>query len=102
MNSGRLEELKSLLEEDPERKKKLVLAKDDAGVGLIHKAVYYDLKDIYKYLIENYPHVVHLRDAVSYTNIFIQLQMLFSWFSLSVFRKEGRHTTMYQCAVIGN
>ncbi|KAK9702905.1 hypothetical protein QE152_g29663 [Popillia japonica] len=63
VNSGRLEELQSLLDEEPDKKKRLVLAKDEAGVGLLHKAVYYDLKDIAKYLIENYPPTVHLRDA---------------------------------------
>lgn len=65
MNSGKLDELKSLLEEDPDKKKKLVLCKDDAGVGLLHKAVYYDLKNIYKYLIEKYPHIVNMKDSVS-------------------------------------
>lgn len=65
VNSGRVEELKALLDEEPEKRKKLVLAKDEAGVGLLHKAVYYDLKDIYRYLIENFPHTVHQRDSVS-------------------------------------
>lgn len=65
VNSGKLEELKSLLEEDPDKKKKLVLCKDDAGVGLLHKAVYYDLKPIYKYLIDKYPHMVSMKDSVS-------------------------------------
>lgn len=65
MNSGRLEELQSLLEEEPEKKKKYVLAKDEAGVGLLHKSVYYDLTDISKWLITNFPHMVSLKDAVS-------------------------------------
>ncbi|KAJ8912627.1 hypothetical protein NQ315_015139 [Exocentrus adspersus] len=63
VNSGRLEELQSILDEEPEKKKKLVLAKDDSGVGLLHKAVYYDLKDIFKWLIDKFPHMVSLRDA---------------------------------------
>lgn len=70
VNSGRLEELQSLLDEEPEKRRKLVLAKDEAGVGLLHKAVYYDLRDIAKYLIENFPQTVHLRDAVSIFTVF--------------------------------
>lgn len=69
VNSGRLEELHSLLEEEPDKKKKIVAAKDEAGVGLLHKAVYYELKDIYKYLINNFPHIVHLKDSVIFTGI---------------------------------
>ncbi|XP_057668125.1 uncharacterized protein LOC130901063 isoform X2 [Diorhabda carinulata] len=64
VNSGRLNELKTLLNEEPtEKKKKLVMAKDESGVGLLHKAVYYDLKDIYKWLIEKYPATVSMRDS---------------------------------------
>jgi hypothetical protein len=67
VNSGRVAELKALLnEESPDRRKKLVMAKDDSGVGLLHKAIYYDLKDIYKYLIDKFSHIVSLKDAVSY------------------------------------
>ncbi|KAK9881639.1 hypothetical protein WA026_017161 [Henosepilachna vigintioctopunctata] len=62
VNGGKLEELQSILEENKERKKKLVLSKDENGVGLLHKAVYYDLKDIYKYLIEKFPHTVSQKD----------------------------------------
>ncbi|XP_064210783.1 uncharacterized protein LOC660320 isoform X2 [Tribolium castaneum] len=64
VNSGRLEELQSLLDEEPiERRKRLVTAKDDFGVGLLHKAIYYDLKNIYKYLIDKFPHLVPLKDS---------------------------------------
>ncbi|XP_056632967.1 uncharacterized protein LOC130442646 [Diorhabda sublineata] len=63
VNSGRLNELKTLLNEEQEKKKKLVMAKDESGVGLLHKAVYYDLKDIYKWLIEKYPATVSMRDS---------------------------------------
>ncbi|KAJ8981629.1 hypothetical protein NQ317_000857 [Molorchus minor] len=63
VNSGRLEELQSILDEEPEKKKKLVLSKDESGVGLLHKAVYYDLKDIYRWLTEKFPHTVSLRDS---------------------------------------
>lgn len=65
MNSGRLEELQALLDEEPDKKKKLVLAKDEAGTGLLHKAVYYDLTDISKWLIETFPQIVSCTDAVS-------------------------------------
>lgn len=65
VNSGRLEELQSLLDEEPDKKKRLVMAKDEAGTGLLHKAVYYDLTDIAKYLIDNYPQIVSTTDAVS-------------------------------------
>lgn len=46
------------------------MAKDDSGVGLLHKAVYYDLKLIYKYLVEKYPHIIPLKDSVSYEKWF--------------------------------
>lgn len=65
VNSDRVEELKAVLDEEPEKAKKLVMAKDENGTGLLHKAVYYDLKHIYKFLIEKYPHIVSMRDAVS-------------------------------------
>ncbi|KAK4876069.1 hypothetical protein RN001_012491 [Aquatica leii] len=62
VNSGRLEELQNLLEEEPDRKR-LILAKDDAGVGLLHKAVYYNLTDIVKWIVTNYPQAVTIKDA---------------------------------------
>lgn len=64
VNSGKLDELKTLLEEDPDKKKKLVFCKDEAGVGLLHKAVYYDLKNIHRYLIDKYPNLVPMKDSV--------------------------------------
>lgn len=65
VNSGKLEELKALLADEPDKGKKLSLAKDESGVGLLHKAVYYDLKDIVKWLCENYPETVITKDSVS-------------------------------------
>ncbi|KAF5306990.1 hypothetical protein FQR65_LT07213 [Abscondita terminalis] len=62
VNSGRLEELQAHLEEEPDRKK-LILAKDDAGVGLLHKAVYYNLSDIVKWIVTNYPQAVTIKDS---------------------------------------
>lgn len=64
MNSGRLEELQYLLEEEPDKKKKLVQAKDEAGVGLLHKAVYYDLTRISRWLLQHFPFIVNMKDAV--------------------------------------
>ncbi|CAG9865308.1 unnamed protein product [Phyllotreta striolata] len=64
VNSDRLEELQSLLDAERDTKKrKMATAKDETGVGLLHKAVYYDLKDIYKWLIEKYPYIVSIRDS---------------------------------------
>ncbi|XP_074026515.1 uncharacterized protein isoform X2 [Leptinotarsa decemlineata] len=63
VNSGRLEELKTLLNEEPEKKKRMVMAKDETGVGLLHKAIYYDLEDIYKWLIQKFPFMVSMRDS---------------------------------------
>ncbi len=42
----------------------LVLSKDSAGVGLLHKAVYYDYLEIIEWLIRNYPETAHVRDKV--------------------------------------
>lgn len=65
VSSGSLNELQNLLQEDCSKKKKMVLCKDTSGVGLLHKAIYYDLPDIAKYLMENFPQTVTMKDAVS-------------------------------------
>ncbi|XP_047029593.1 uncharacterized protein LOC124637287 isoform X1 [Helicoverpa zea] len=39
------------------------MCKDEAGVGLLHKAVYYDYMDIAEYLVKNYPQLVHQKDS---------------------------------------
>lgn len=44
----------------------LVLCKDQAGVGLLHKAVYYDHPHIIEWLIYHYPATTQLRDKVSF------------------------------------
>ncbi|KAB0795470.1 hypothetical protein PPYR_12309 [Photinus pyralis] len=62
VNSGRLEELEALLDEEPDRRR-LILAKDDAGVCLLHKAVYYNLTDIIKWIIANYPQAATSKDS---------------------------------------
>lgn len=61
-----MEELQELLEEDPDKKRKLVMCKDEAGVGLLHKAVYHDLKKIYRWLIQNFPALAPIKDSVSH------------------------------------
>ncbi|XP_076266286.1 uncharacterized protein LOC143199972 isoform X3 [Rhynchophorus ferrugineus] len=73
VNSDRLSELQSILDEEPERKKKLVMAKDDSGVGLLHKAVYYDLKAIYRWILDKFPHTVSIRDSEGRTPYFYTL-----------------------------
>lgn len=42
----------------------LVISKDNAGVGLLHKAVYYDYPEIIEWLVRNYPATIHVRDKV--------------------------------------
>ncbi|XP_066156618.1 serine/threonine-protein phosphatase 6 regulatory ankyrin repeat subunit B isoform X3 [Euwallacea fornicatus] len=73
LNSDRLPELQSILDEEPEKKKKLVMAKDDSGVGLLHKAVYYDLKSIYRWLIDKHPHLANVKDSEGRTPYFYTL-----------------------------
>ncbi|XP_066245857.1 uncharacterized protein [Euwallacea similis] len=73
LNSDRLPELQSILDEEPEKKKKLVMAKDDSGIGLLHKAVYYDLKSIYRWLIDKYPHLANVKDSEGRTPYFYTL-----------------------------
>lgn len=41
------------------------MCRDEAGVGLLHKAVFYDFMDIAEYLVKNYPQLVHMKDSVS-------------------------------------
>lgn len=66
VNSGRLDELQALLDDENEKtRKRLIVAKDDAGVGLLHKAIYYDLKSISEWIIRNYPSAVQSKDAVN-------------------------------------
>ncbi|GLV41893.1 uncharacterized protein CBL_00355 [Carabus blaptoides fortunei] len=63
VSGGSLEELQSIIQEDCSKRKKLVLCKDQSGIGLLHKAIYYDLGDIVKWLIENYPQTVTVKDV---------------------------------------
>ncbi|KAI8436644.1 hypothetical protein MSG28_010142 [Choristoneura fumiferana] len=42
----------------------VLLCRDEAGAGLLHKAVYYDYTDIAEWLVDNYPQLVHQKDSV--------------------------------------
>lgn len=44
----------------------LVISKDNAGAGLLHKAVYYDYPEIIRWLVRNYPATVHVQDKVNF------------------------------------
>ncbi|XP_047511716.1 uncharacterized protein LOC125054085 [Pieris napi] len=62
VETGSLLDLQELLESDYNRNK-LSSCCDDAGVGLLHKAVYYNYTDIVEYLAKYYPHLVHQKDS---------------------------------------
>ncbi|KAJ8731501.1 hypothetical protein PYW07_004665 [Mythimna separata] len=62
VEKGSLLELQELLESDYNRRK-FVMCRDEAGVGLLHKAVFYDYMDIAEYLVKNYPELVHQKDS---------------------------------------
>ncbi|CAF4881863.1 unnamed protein product [Pieris macdunnoughi] len=62
VETGSLLDLQELLESDYNRNK-LSSCCDDAGVGLLHKAVYYNYTDIVEYLVKYYPHLVHQKDS---------------------------------------
>ncbi|CAH0691752.1 unnamed protein product [Spodoptera exigua] len=62
VEKGSLLELQELLESDYNRRK-YVMCRDEAGVGLLHKAVFYDYMDIAEYLVRNYPQLVHQKDS---------------------------------------
>lgn len=71
VTAGSLEELQNLLTspEDCAKRRKLALCKDASGVGLLHKAVYYDLADIYTWLAESYPQTATLKDSEGRTPV---------------------------------
>ncbi|CAK1580106.1 unnamed protein product [Parnassius mnemosyne] len=62
VEKGSLLELKELLNTDYNRNK-FVTCCDEAGVGLLHKAVFYNYMDIVQWLVEKYPHLVQQRDS---------------------------------------
>lgn len=62
VSRGSLAEVQKLVTEGA--KKKLAIAKDPAGIPLLHKAVYYDHLDIVEWLVQNYPITVQQKDRV--------------------------------------
>lgn len=63
VEQGDLEKVQQLIKDDPG--KDLAFSKDASGVSLLQKAVYYDQKDIAKWLLKNYPTTVLQKDRVS-------------------------------------
>lgn len=60
----------SVLKPKPEN---LVISKDSAGIGLLHKAVFYDYPEVVEWLAKNYPNTVHIRDKVRRIGIISRL-----------------------------
>ncbi|XP_063624701.1 serine/threonine-protein phosphatase 6 regulatory ankyrin repeat subunit C-like [Cydia splendana] len=69
VEKGSLLELQVQLEllDGDYNRKKTVTCRDEAGAGLLHKAVYYDYTDIVEWLVNNYPQLVHQRDSFGRT-----------------------------------
>ncbi|KAG8284010.1 hypothetical protein J6590_003702 [Homalodisca vitripennis] len=70
---GNLTDLKTLLKHNSDqqfpRKKlaSLALSKDHSGTGLLHKAVYHEDREMARWLVDNYPGTVTVRDRVNNT-----------------------------------
>lgn len=67
---GSLQDLKTLLKNTDnvftkKRLERIALSKDLSGTGVLHKAVYYEFKDVVTWLLDNFPNTVHSRDTVS-------------------------------------
>ncbi|CAH0715680.1 unnamed protein product, partial [Brenthis ino] len=62
VEKGSLLELQELLNCDYNRHK-YVMCLDEAGVGLLHKAVFYNFTDIVAWLVNHYPQLVHQKDS---------------------------------------
>ncbi|XP_052747679.1 uncharacterized protein LOC113520751 isoform X4 [Galleria mellonella] len=62
---GSLLELQVLLEllDSDYNRRKYITCRDEAGVGLLHKAIYYDYMDIATWLVKQYPLLVHQKDS---------------------------------------
>ncbi|XP_061715700.1 uncharacterized protein LOC133523975 isoform X3 [Cydia pomonella] len=69
VEKGSLLELQVQLEllDGEYNRKKTVTCLDEAGAGLLHKAVFYDYTDIVEWLVNNYPQLVHQRDSFGRT-----------------------------------
>ncbi|XP_063384332.1 uncharacterized protein LOC134670415 isoform X3 [Cydia fagiglandana] len=76
VEKGSLLELQVQLEllDGDYNRKKTVTCRDEAGAGLLHKAVYYDYTDIVEWLVNNYPQLVHQRDSVSTGGRFVNFK----------------------------
>ncbi|RVE49490.1 hypothetical protein evm_005831 [Chilo suppressalis] len=59
---GSLAELQELLDSDYNRRKYL-MCRDEAGVNLLHKAIFYDYMDIATWLVHQCPELVHDKDS---------------------------------------
>ncbi|XP_011300878.1 uncharacterized protein [Fopius arisanus] len=57
---GALADLQKVIADEP--KKKLAIAKDAAGIPLLHKAVYHDHQDVVEWLLDNYPNTAVQKD----------------------------------------
>ncbi|XP_053609820.1 uncharacterized protein LOC128674871 isoform X2 [Plodia interpunctella] len=63
---GSLAELQELLDSEYNRRKYL-MCRDEAGVGLLHKAIFYDYLDIAEWLVSQNPMLVHQKDSAGRT-----------------------------------
>ncbi|CAG2066999.1 unnamed protein product, partial [Timema podura] len=60
---GQLKGMQVILDNSTAAKtKKLALCRDQSGVGLLHKAVFYDHQDIVRYLLDYNPATASLKD----------------------------------------
>ncbi|XP_063974582.1 uncharacterized protein LOC135161174 isoform X2 [Diachasmimorpha longicaudata] len=57
---GVLAELQRIVGDEP--KKKLAIAKDAAGIPLLHKAVYHDHQEVVEWILDNYPNTAGQKD----------------------------------------
>lgn len=67
VSRGALADLQKIIADEP--KKKLALAKDQAGIPLLHKAVYHDHQDVVEWLLNDYPNTAGQKDRV---NLFLR------------------------------
>ncbi|CAG9562036.1 unnamed protein product [Danaus chrysippus] len=86
-SKGSLLELQALLEGEYNHHK-YVMCYDEAGVGLLHKAVFYNFIDIVEWLVKNYPQLVHQRDSLGRTPLHYT----------AASRSEGSASSLLECA----
>lgn len=67
---GNLTDLQALLQPTSasgvprKRISSLALCRDQSGNGVLHKAIYYGYTEMVKWLVENFPQTIHIRDRV--------------------------------------